>query len=170
MIRPIVDFEKKRRQANLHFVNRARSLFKKIRLPFQVVPSYIPDPPSSFFTGCWLLEGCLYFCPARVQVGELLHEAGHLALLPKDVWPSLQPGQIEIQTFGLESGDYAVEAWDYAAAIECDIPSLAVFDKGFNDAGWTVWELFDAGIHPGIKMLQDAGMTQNFPVMKRWFA
>ena len=164
--------ESQKRKVQLRFINRARSFFKRIGLPFREVPSYHPDPPNSFFTGCWLDKGCLYYCPARVSVGELLHEAGHLALTPKDQWQLIQPGALELYPpLGdlREIGDAAVEAWDYAAALSADIPELAVFVKGFDGNGLKVWESFDAKMHPGFTLLRFLGMSSSWGNMDRWF-
>lgn len=160
------------RKISHQFVNKARDFFKRIGLPFEIVPSYQSDPPGSFFKGCWLNQGKLFYCPARVQVGELLHEAGHLALLPKDQWPLLMPGKLDEVYPPLGGfrfiGDAAVEAWDYAAALAADIPVLAVFDRGFNGAGWQVWESFHAHQHPGFALLRFLGMSSAWGQCDRW--
>lgn len=70
--------DKRSRKVKLSFINKARNFFKKIGLPFVEVPSYIPDPEGCFFKGVWIADGKLHYCPARVDVGELLHEAGHV--------------------------------------------------------------------------------------------
>lgn len=162
----------RRSRANLIFVNKARDFFKRIGLPFKIVPSYIKDPPNSFFKGCWLDNRKLYFCPKRVQVGELLHEAGHLALTPKADWHLIKPGNITTQIplgYLAPIGDAAVEAWDYAAAKSADIPELAVFTNGFNGAGWQVWESFDERRHPGFVLLRFLGMSSDWGKCDRWF-
>jgi tetratricopeptide (TPR) repeat protein len=158
--------EKKQHQFNLKWVNRATSFFKEIGLPFVVVPSYQADPPDIFFKGCWLEAGKLHFCPKRVQVGELLHEAGHLALLPRSLWAELKPGTLEVETL---YGDPGAEAWDYAAAIVTGIPLFMVFTQGFAGQSWDALMLFDQGIHPGIRLLEEGGLAAPFPRMKRWF-
>jgi tetratricopeptide (TPR) repeat protein len=158
--------DKKQEQFNLKWVNRATSFFKKIGLPYSIVPSYQADPPGTFFEGCWLSAGKLHFCPKRVQVGELLHEAAHLALLPKSMWNDLKPGNLEVETL---YGDPGAEAWDYAAAAFTGIPFFVVFTKGFAGQNWDILQLFDLGIHPGIRLLEEGGLASPFPHMRRWF-
>ena len=157
-----VEIDKRRQQAHLKSIGRARNFFKQIGLPFEIIPNYEPDPAHTFFKGCWWHKGQLHFCPARVNVGELLHEAGHGALLPKSLWHTLVPGEIPLcPPLGLfdQIGDFAVEAWDCAAAVHCDIPSLAVFDNGFDGAGLQVWEAFYNKQHPGFLLLRFLKMS-----------
>lgn len=162
-------------KVSLRFVSRARDFLKRIGIPIEVIPSYVPDPPYSFFKGVWIANGKLNFCPARVQVGELLHEAGHMALMPKSRWQELPTGRWADDTLypplgGFKHlGDAAVEAWDYAAALTADIPELCVFDKGFDGNGMAVWELFDERRHPGFTLLRFLGMSSEWGKCDRWF-
>lgn len=105
-------------------------------------------------------------------MGELLHEAGHGALLPKNLWHTLAPGEIPLcPPLGLMSqiGDLAVEAWDYAAAATADISSLAVFANGFDGQGWAVWEAFDSKQHAGFLLLRFLKMSNEWGKCDRWF-
>lgn len=162
-------------KTSLRFVSRARDFLKKIGMPIEVVPSYIPDPADTFFKGVWIANGKLHFCPARVQVGELLHEAGHMALMPKSQWGDLPTGRWKDDSLypplgGFKYlGDAAVEAWDYAAALAADIPELCVFVNGFNGNGLVVWELFDRRKHPGFTLLRFLGMSSAWGRCDRWF-
>lgn len=167
---------KKRRQANHKFLNRSRGFLKRIGLPLVEVPSYEPDPAGSFFTGCWIAKSAVHYCPARVQVGEFLHECGHLALLPESVWHQVEPGMIPAQIAASMGwlknlGDFAVEAWDYAAAARANIPSLAVFAKGFGgeDQRLQMWECFERRHHPGFGLLRALDMSREWGQLNRWF-
>jgi len=148
------------------FINCAIAQFEEIGLPFNVHSADVPDPPNSFFDGCWLESGCLHFVPERVKLSELLHEAGHLALIPKTNWHLIKPGTLDLLT---PLTDYGVEAWDYAFAIKCGIPLLFLFVDGFNGNGFSVWEHFEGGTHPGIDLMELSGMADPFPKMTQWF-
>lgn len=165
------DTKKRQQHVSLHFVGLARNFFKRIGLPFRIVPSYEPDPEGVFFKGCWLDRGTLVFCPGRVQVGELMHEAGHLALTPKDQRHLLEPGSLTtsppLGDFEL-IGDAAVEAWDYAAGLAADVPILAIFKNGFDGNGLQVWEQFDARLHPGFALLRFLNMSSAWGTCDRW--
>jgi hypothetical protein len=63
----------------------------------------------------------------------------------------------------------AVEAWDYAAAGAANIPSLAVFAKGFDGQGWAVWEAFDSKQHVGFLLLRFLKMSSEWGKCDRWF-
>jgi hypothetical protein len=174
------------RRNNHQNIHKAKKFFRQIRLPFVEVPGTVCDPPNTFFQGCWLLQGKLYFCQARVQVGELLHEAGHLALLPKQHWPSLQPGNLSVieEPFDGAATDLAVEAWDYAAAKFAGIHPIVLFkdfgrrncvgnvkldDGNYTLKGFEVYDQFEERLHPGIALLQISGLSQRFPIMERWY-
>lgn len=162
---------KKRNQARLHWVNRASAFLREIKLPHQQIPSYISDPENCFFKGCWIENSMLHYCPARVDPGELLHEAGHLALIPRDQWPLLEPGKTPPNPpLGMvsELGDAAVEAWDYAAAIHAEIPILAVFEKGFDGKGYKVMQQIENHNHPGFTLLRFLGLSQKWGTCSRW--
>lgn len=163
---------KRRNQARLKFLNRAKSFLKKINLPYQQIPSYAPVPEKTFFPNCWLSNGVLYFSP-KASIAHVLHEAGHLALTPKSEWHLLTPGDLEVYPplgFFRELGDAVVEAWDFAAAEAADIPSIRLFldDGEFNGNGLSVWESFDRRIHFGFTLLRFLGMSKTWGKCDRW--
>lgn len=90
--------------------------------------------------------------------GDLLHEAGHLAIMPPDR-RSKAAGNI-----GSNLGEeIAAQAWSYAAALAADIPLEIVFhDNGYHGAGPWLRELFASGATPGVPLLVWYGMT-HFP-------
>lgn len=169
-----LDLEKHRLNVRRKFMNKAISQLKKIGVPLHHHPSHEPDPPNSFFKGCWIDGGALHYCVDRAQVGEFLHEAGHLMLLPtekrRQITPGLLADEMVIQELGdlAPMGDAAVEAWDYAVAKAAGIPELAVFEKGFNGEGWRVWESMTEGFHPGFLLLRALGMSRQYGTCDRW--
>lgn len=108
--------------------------------------------------------------------GDLLHEAGHLALLP--------PSQ-RAAAHGLLDADAgpATElgaiCWSVAAARHLGLELAVVFhDDGYRgDSAWFI-ETFEGGYAPGLPMLQWAGLTwppgqappgeDPYPAMRQW--
>jgi hypothetical protein len=115
--------------------------------------------------------GVLRYDPSRLQwPGDLLHEAGHLAVTE----PSLRP---TVSEFASDGGDeMAAIAWSYAAARAVGIGSGTLFhDHGYKGEGAWLAELFDRGGNIGVPMLQYYGLAARpedeeppYPAMKRW--
>ena len=106
--------------------------------------------------------------------GDLLHEAGHLAV-------SDPASRASIERIEPDPGDeMAAIAWSVAAARACDIGlDVLFFDDGYLGAAKAFRENFAAGRTLGVPMLAAFGMTAEphraaewempaFPVMTRW--
>jgi hypothetical protein len=52
------------------------------------------DPPECFIPGVWLDRGKIIVNPARAHVGDILHEAGHLACIPSCFRDLVEPGML----------------------------------------------------------------------------
>ena len=108
--------------------------------------------------------------------GDLLHEAGHLALLPP-ADRSRAHGRLDAEW----GGGYELGAigWSYAAAVHLDLPAEVVFhaDGYRGESAWIV-DTFASGCHLGVPLLQWAGLTWEvghnppgqppYPAMRRW--
>ncbi len=186
-------------QENYRSLNKARAFFRRIGLPF-VEEAATVQPPGEFQVGCWIEGGKLHYCPKTALVGSVLHEAGHLAVTPRQFWPVIQPGDLEGQAavlcpFGV-GGEFAAEAWGWAAAEAAGIPSSeAVIGstgisgaemsdaewEDFNRSGyfldmskaqWKLWLSLHEKKHIGIAMLVAGGYIDRiatFPKCDRWF-
>lgn len=108
--------------------------------------------------------------------GDLLHEAGHLALLPpsqRSVAGGLLPGDTGA---GFELGAIC---WSVAAAWHLGLGLATVFhaDGYRDDSAWLI-ETYEAGTYPGLPLLEWAGLAwapgseppceEPFPAMRRW--
>lgn len=120
---------------------------------------------SEFLPGIRLESGVLHFDRSRLTwPGDLLHEAGHIAVAPPSKRDVLG-GQIEV-TAGEEM---AALAWSYAAALECGIDPLIVFHEGgYKSGGEQLAAQFASGQGVGVPMLRWFRMTENFPRMSFW--
>lgn len=129
--------------------------------------------------------------------GELLHEAGHLAVLPEQFrsqasgdlsgviqlmsdWldahaPTLHPDDARVRAI-LQAGETETVAWSYAAANELGIDTRIPFYRGFDGEGLDLHAQVASGCYFGVHGLAAAGMsdiprrwsTTPFPKMKRW--
>jgi hypothetical protein len=128
---------------------------------------------------------------------ELLHEAGHLAVLPgmfrdeasgdlDDVnkamsdWTdqhlaAIHPDDPRMRAI-LQSGECEAVAWSYAAALAIGIDTRIPFYRGFDDEGLSLHDQVASGYYFGVHGLVAGGMTDlprphsttPYPRMKRW--
>lgn len=107
--------------------------------------------------------------------GDMLHEAGHIAVTD----PVLRPTLCEVSSDPAE--EMAAIAWSYAAAIASGIdPALVFHDEGYGNAGGEhIVQALAGGGTIGQPMLHFWGMCTDgnidkassgpvFPTMKRW--
>lgn len=135
-----------------------------------------PVPEGSFLPGIRIESGALLVDPATLDwPGDLLHEAGHIAVTE----PTLRPALSDVPDNPGE--EMAAMAWSYAAAREIGIDPAVVFHeggyKGGSEAMLTAFQ--NSGSAPGVPMLAYYGMTaeprraaergmEPYPAMTRW--
>jgi hypothetical protein len=107
--------------------------------------------------------------------GDLLHEAGHLAMLTGEQRRSQGPDAGP--NLGYEIG---AMCWSYAAALHIGIDPAVVFHPhGYRGASQSFLQNFAEGRYPGLPLLQWMGLTADeqhapalgvkpFPHMLRW--
>jgi len=129
-------------------------------------------PATSFLPGIQLVSGGLRVDPdALLYVGDLLHEAGHLAVMTPER---------RVEEFP-QSGDAAEEmgalAWSYAAALHIGLPPEVVFHaNGYRGQSRALLEGFAQGNCIGLPFLWWIGLTTRalpgnpsiYPRMLRW--
>lgn len=136
-----------------------------------------PIEGETLLPGLTVRAGALLFDPDLLAwPGDLLHEAGHIAVTDPAVRGELDdvdadPGQ-----------EMASIAWSYAAALEIGIdPAIIFHEGGYRQVGGgaAILRNFNSGQYIGAPMLQWYGMTaephqaENFgmpayPVMTHW--
>jgi hypothetical protein len=107
--------------------------------------------------------------------GDLLHEAGHLAVVP-----SLERAGITGNT-GADGGiEMSAIAWSYAAACHLELDVAIVFhDAGYKGGAASLIENFTNGRYIGVPVLEWRGMTATgehaealgvppYPHMMKW--
>lgn len=139
----------------------------------------LPDPEACFLPGVRLQEGRVLHDPARLRwPGDLLHEAGHVALTP-DGLRMLLTGAVSLPDTDPVALEAGVWAWSYAAALHLDVDPAAVFHEGgYRGRGPALLAQFRLGVPLGVHVLEEAGMTSRlpgedgvaYPAMRRWLA
>lgn len=135
---------------------------------------------DSFLPGIDIVKGCIVYDKKKIiSPGDLLHEAGHLAvLLPEHRQDVTSPDV----NGDLEAGgaEMAAIAWSWAAAKYLEIePEVVFHDAGYHGDSLNIIENFSAGRYFGVSLLQWFGLTKErcdnvgddtvvFPCMKCW--
>lgn len=119
---------------------------------------------------------------SKCPVGDLLHEAGHLAILPAHiraqatgdlagiaaplllaVKSSVDPDSAAARA-AINCGDSEATAWAWAAGKHLGIPGHAIIESSAYDGdGATVRAMLAAGLYPGIHGLAAAGFCVTKP-------
>ncbi|MES2988683.1 MAG: hypothetical protein V4808_12320 [Pseudomonadota bacterium] len=128
---------------------------------------------DSFLPGIAIQNGGLVMDPARCFPGDLLHEAGHIAVTD----PAARAEGIISDDPGDEM---AAIAWSYAAALAIGIDPRVVFhDEGYRGSAATIAQNLGEGRSFGSPMLQYYGLCAEphqaerlglapYPQMSRW--
>jgi hypothetical protein len=102
--------------------------------------------------------------PALLYPGDLLHEAGHLAVL-SPARRRTASGRLD----ALDAQEMAAIAWSYAAARHLAIDPAVVFHPaGYRGSSPAIIENFGAGRYFGVPILGWLDMTSAYPVMTDW--
>ena len=100
--------------------------------------------------------------------GDLLHEAGHIAMAPPEARAAMSGG---VDVPGVDMGELEVAAlaWSYAAALAIGIdPALVFHSGGYHGKSAGLLRTYSVGVYPGANLLVAAGMTTAYPEMQRW--
>jgi hypothetical protein len=111
--------------------------------------------------------------------GDILHEAGHIAVVPANERATLNGITIE-KRFNREAEEMMAIAWSYAACIHLDIdPTFVFHDDGYKGGGSYIVDNFKEKKYFGLPMLQWTGMAMDekaarsagqsaYPYMIKW--
>ncbi len=98
-----------------------------------------------------------------VYPGDLLHEAGHVAVAPAWARPSMS-GDVEIAGLDLGELEWAAIPWSYAAARAISVDPAVVFHEGgYRGHSPGLLHNFALGVPIGVHLLEAAGMTATGP-------
>ena len=108
--------------------------------------------------------GIVYDSDRLSYPGDLLHEAGHLAVMSPERRKRARPNV----------GKYAGEemmaiAWSYAAAVHLGLDAAVVFHgDGYRGGSASLIQSLAAPSPVGVPLLRWLGMTKDYPEMVRW--
>ncbi len=138
---------------------------------------------GGFLPGINIREGAIHIDPdTLVGSGDLLHEAGHIIVVPRRYWPRLGTDlQKDIETllaeetepdgsanphlaWAAQMGEFMSQAWSYAVAQHLGIPPECIFFPGSYkhhqyDGTHPMLAWLERGTHHGQMALARAGMT-----------
>ena len=125
----------------------------------------IPVLPSQsegecFLPGIRIEKGKLLVDEERLKYpGDLLHEAGHLAVAPGEVRSGLS-GEVVIPGADMSTVEVQATAWAYAAVTHLGLdPSLLFHEGGYAGKSQGLIFTYGLGVYPGANTLQDIRMT-----------
>lgn len=135
-----------------------------------------PVREKTILPGIEIQSGAIVVDEARLLYpGDLLHEAGHLAVLTRE-----QRGRQEAEAGDDLGAEIGAICWSYAAAVYIQIdPALVFHPHGYRGASQWHLENYREGRNPGVPLLQSMGLTADekrakelgvapYPHMLRW--
>lgn len=140
-----------------------------------IAVDWIGDAKQQLLDGLAIIEGRILIDPETpVWPGDLLHEAGHIAVVAADDRATLGPLEAD------PTDEMAAIAWSYAASLPCGLPARQLFhDGGYRGDSAKLAQSFAVGHYIGAPMLGVYGMTADlrtalaegkpaFPALGRW--
>lgn len=150
-----------------------------IGIGLEIIP--LPLDENTFLKGIFIKNGKIFVDESKLAFpGDLLHEAGHLAVLPEHLRASLSDEIILPIEFNIDAIEAAAIAWSYAAALHLGLDPRVVFhDGGYKGKSESLLMNFSLGIYIGVNSLEAAEMTatgenarrrgvQPYPQMLKW--
>src|SRR5579871_995354 len=140
------------REANQELTGKIVAFLREIGLEVQagVIDGDLILP------GIKVVQGVLFYDPARLAFpGDLLHEAGHLAV--KSV---ADRTRAEVNLGADPAEELMAISWSYAAALHLGVsPEVVFHPDGYRGGSQSLLENFAAGRYLAVPMLQWLGMT-----------
>ncbi len=117
-------------------------------------------PDGSFLPGARIRHGGLQVDLAKLQwPGDLLHEAGHLAVVPTAVRATLDDALQDMPAVQ-HGGEIEATAWAWAALRHLGLASSVLFhDGGYHGHSAGLRMNFELGVYLGASGLASAGMA-----------
>jgi len=144
----------------------------------RTIPAELSE--ETFLPGVLVAGGALLVDEEKLAfAGDLLHEAGHLAVAPaalrgnlsdEVILPDVNLGVLETQAI----------LWSYAACVHLELDPRVVFHAGgYKGKSESILFNFSLGVFPGLHGLEENGMAFSerkagelgvlpFPAMRKW--
>ena len=147
-----------------------RQFLAEIGIPTQEVELTV----ETFLPGILIENGGLLLDPTKLLYpGDILHEAGHLAVMPAaeraQLAGNVMAGKPAQQ--GIDGDEIVAMLWSYAAAQAIGVPPEIVFHPdGYRGSSQWILNNFGQGNYTGLPLLVWMGLTttESFPHMTRW--
>lgn len=131
-------------------------------------------PESTFLPGVKIENGSLLIdLNNLLYPGDILHEAGHLACMPKEIRKQMDGNLMNSDLH--RGGEMMAIAWSYAVCLYLDIDLAFVFhENGYKGDPQSIIENFNSGYYIGVPLLVWTGMclhqneVNGYPKMKNW--
>lgn len=145
-------------------VNRIAGFLTEVGI--EVAPARLSQ--DSFLPGIQVLNGRLLVDETKlIYPGDLLHEAGHLAVAPGDLRHDLS-GEVIIPGVDMNEVEAQATAWAYAATIHLGLDTRLLFHEGgYRGQSEGLIFTYGAGVYPGAFGLQEMGMTAGREMARR---
>lgn len=137
-------------------------------------------PADSFLPGVRVSQGTLIYDRGALRwPGDLLHEAGHIAVMPSSLRMTLDDALDAINDIP-HAGEMEATAWAYAAIVHLRLDTSVLFHEGgYKGHSDGLIRSFQYGVYPGAFGLAQADMTMigeeikrtgvaPYPEMTRW--
>jgi hypothetical protein len=135
---------------------------------------------GSFLPGVAVVDGGLIIDESKLNwPGDILHEAGHLAVTPA-AHRSGMSGTVDAADGHPDVVEVEAICWSYAACLHLRLDPRVVFhDHGYDGRSEALLRNFEVGVFLGVRGLEMAGMTlsrvsaaetggESFPSMVKW--
>ncbi|MBL7804276.1 MAG: hypothetical protein JNL02_11110 [Saprospiraceae bacterium] len=151
-------------------IKRICDFLTQIGIPFQKAPI----EGRSFLPGLKIDQGSLTIDVDKLEYpGDILHEAGHIALFDPLKRPFLNQEMLDTQP-SEQSEEIGVQLWSYFAAEACGVPAEMVFhDGGYHTQNKWIIDNFRKRIFVGMPLLvwmriADPVPKGEYPVIRNW--
>ncbi len=138
------------------------------------------ETQDGFLPGLSIEAGCIIVNLNSLKFpGDILHEAGHIAVVPTDERHTLTADSIALRPNNAAEEMMAI-AWSYAACVHLNIdPHFVFHDNGYKGGGNYIADNFKEKKYFGLPMLQWIGLTADeqranelgispYPAMIKW--
>jgi hypothetical protein len=135
---------------------------------------------QTFLSGILVSRGKLLVDEEKLTFpGDLLHEAGHLAVAPADLRESLSE-EVILPGSNLDILEAQAITWSYAACLHLGIdPRIVFHEGGYKGRSESLLFNFSLGAYIGLNGLEESGMAFSgrkaielgaapFPQMQKW--
>ncbi len=143
-----------------------------------VQPGALSD--DTFLPALRITGGGLVYDAQRLRwPGDLLHEAGHIAITPASQRAGLNDA-LDGHDAAPHAGEVEAIAWSWAALVHLGLPPELLFHpEGYKGQSAGLMRTYSMGIYPGAAGLARAGMSSadaasaakgvtQYPAMHRW--